>query len=150
MKITSPAFADRLPVPEKYTCKGANMSPPLEFLDVPKEAASLVVLVQDVDSKIPTTLWLVYNIPAPAAYFEEGKLPQGAVEGLSTAGVPGYQGPCPKLFAGIHHFAYRLFALDCFIDASPLADSDLIQRSMEHHILASAELVALSEGEQVS
>lgn len=150
MKITSPAFADRLPVPEKYTCKGANVSPPLEFLDVPKAAESLVVLVQDVDSKIPTTHWLVYNIPASAAYFEEGKLPQGAIEGLSMAGVPGYHGPCPKLFTGIHHFAYRLFALDCFIDESPSADYDVIQRSMERHILDSAELVALSKGEQIS
>ena len=150
MKITSPAFADKIPVPLQYTCAGANQSPPLEFIDVPKNSESLVVLLEDLDSPGQQIHWLVYNIPGDVTHFDEGKIPKDAVDGLSDAGTHGYSGPCPKNFKGVHRFCFRLIALDCMLDVPVVAGAEAIKNEMQGHILAIAELVGVAEGERVS
>jgi Raf kinase inhibitor-like YbhB/YbcL family protein len=150
MKITSPAFADKVPVPTQYTCKGPNISPPFEFLDVPKEAKSLSIIVEDLDSDSKWIHWLVYNIPGNVSHFEEGKIPDNAVNGICNGGTTGYQGPCPKSFSGIHRFAFKLFALDVVLGPRPNADCKVITGEMEGHIIAVAELIGVAEGEQIS
>jgi len=150
MKLTSPAFADKLPVPVKYTCKGSNVSPPLEFLDVPKDAKSLVLIIEDINAKTQWIHWLVYNIPASTSFFDEAKVPEGAIEGICNDGKKGYEGPCPKYFQGIHHYSFRLYALDTVLNVPAFADAKVIQSEMENHIIASAELTGAAEGEQVS
>lgn len=150
MRITSPAFADKQPVPLPYTCNGPNVSPPFEFLDVPKETKSLALVVEDTDSSNQWVHWLVYNIPGHVTYLEEGKIPTGAVNGICNGGTYGYEGPCPKYFHGIHHYCFRLYALDTVLDVPPDADKRTVLSSMEGHILSHAELVGIAEGEQVS
>ncbi|MBI2051671.1 hypothetical protein HYT33_02810, partial [Candidatus Roizmanbacteria bacterium] len=44
MQIASPAFQNNQSIPEKYTCDGDNVSPPLVFSEVPKEAKALVLI----------------------------------------------------------------------------------------------------------
>src|SRR5690606_33654796 len=122
MKITSPAFADKQPVPEQYTCKGINVNPPLEFLDTPKESKSFVILVEDIDSSNQWIHWLVYNIPADVSFFEEGTIPKGSVDGICNGGTRGYEGPCPKYFSGIHRYSFTLYALDIVLTVPDDAD----------------------------
>ncbi len=50
MHITSLAFQNNQPVPVKYTCKGPNVNPPLEFREIPAGAKSLVLMFEDVDA----------------------------------------------------------------------------------------------------
>lgn len=150
MKLTSPAFAEKLPVPVKYTFKGPNVSPPFEFLEVPKDTKSLVLIVEDLDDDKNPIHWLVYNIPASASYFDEGKIPEGSIEGSCNSGHPKYAGPCPKDFSGIHHFAFRLYALDSLLEVPPASDVDVIRPAMQNHVIEMAELIAIAEGDQVS
>jgi phosphatidylethanolamine-binding protein (PEBP) family uncharacterized protein len=49
MKLTSPVFNHNDPIPTPYTCDGSDTSPPLQFEDVPSEAASLVLIMEDPD-----------------------------------------------------------------------------------------------------
>lgn len=147
MKITSPAFAAKLPVPTQYTCKGQNVSPPLEFIDVPKEARSLVLIMDDLDSPNHRIHWLVYNIPGDCSHFDEGEHDASALEGISHMGLQGYEGPCPKDFRGIHHFSFRLYALDSILEIPGPADATMVLSQMDQHVLASAELVGVVEGE---
>jgi Raf kinase inhibitor-like YbhB/YbcL family protein len=150
MKITSPAFADKIPLPVVYTCSGSDQSPPLEFLDVPKEAKSLVLLVEDIDAEKPLFHWLVYNIPAEVTHFDEGKTPTDAIEGICNSGEPGYKGPCPKLFTGIHRYCFRLYALDAMLQIPAVADAPAVLAEIEGHILDKAELLGVAEGEKIS
>ncbi len=63
ISLSSVAFRTGEKIPENFTCKGANVSPPLQFPGVPGEARSLVLVVEDPDA--PTGLfthWLVWNI----------------------------------------------------------------------------------------
>lgn len=150
MKLTSPAFADKLPVPLQYTCKGENISPPFEFLDVPKDAKSLVVIVEDMDSSNHWIHWLVYNIPATVTHFDEGKIPDGSINAICSSGTQGYQGPCPKNFKGIHHISFKLLALDKMLEVKSIADIKVVQSEMQDHILETSEFTGVAEGEQIS
>lgn len=148
MHINSPAFSYDQPVPTPYTCKGENISPPLEFHAVPPEAKSLALVVEDIDALNQWVHWLVYNIPARGKGLEEGKLPQGAVDGVCNGGTHGYEGPCPKYFTGVHHYRFTLYALDTVLDLPVDADTPAVRKQMEGHVLDTAVLIGTAEGEE--
>lgn len=149
MKITSPAFLHHQPVPVRYTCQGSNVSPPLEFSEIPENTESFALILEDIDSSNNWIHWLVYNIPGTIRQFEEGKIPEGSVDGVCNGGTHGYEGPCPIYFAGTHRYRFLLYALDCILDVPYEADSKVILERVEGHILDTAVLVGMAEGEQV-
>jgi Raf kinase inhibitor-like YbhB/YbcL family protein len=79
MKLTSLAFEHGGKIPPKYTCDGENINPPLTVSDVPSEAHSFVLIMDDPD--VPKHLrgdgmwdhWVVFNIPATIRDIKEGK-----------------------------------------------------------------------------
>lgn len=63
-KLTSPVFDANGPIPDKYTCKGENISPPLSIHNPPSNTKDFVLIMHDADSpERPTTQWLVWNVP---------------------------------------------------------------------------------------
>lgn len=148
MHLNSPAFSYDQPVPEKYTCKGPNISPPLEFHEVPAEAESLVLVVEDIDSPDQWVHWLAYNIPPDTRRLEEGRLPEGAVDGVCNGGTHGYEGPCPKYFTGLHHYRFSLYALDTVLDLPYSADTAEVRRRMDRHVIDTHVLIGTAEGEE--
>jgi Raf kinase inhibitor-like YbhB/YbcL family protein len=98
MKLTSPAFDHGGKIPAKYTCDGENINPPLTISDVPTEARSMVLIMDDPD--VPKQLredgmwdhWVVFNIPASLRDIREGKEPRGT-HGTGTGGNLNYYGP---------------------------------------------------------
>jgi hypothetical protein len=112
--LTSNAFADGDPIPREYTCKGADVSPPLAWSGVPPESGALVLLVDDPDAR-DWVHWIVLDLPA-----EDGGLPRAVSptadrlhQGRNDFGRVGYGGPCPP--SGKHRYLFTLYAL-----ASPL------------------------------
>ena len=147
MFISSPAFPDRTIVLKPHTCMGENISPPLEFGDLPPHTKSLVLIVEDRDAPpVPWVHWLVFNIPPNTTTVSAGSIPAGGTEGIANGGTHGYEGPCPKYFLGIHHYHFQLFALDAILDFPPSADKTQVAASMKEHIIDSATLVGLCEG----
>ncbi len=148
MKIVSPAFQDHELIPEKYTCRGPNVNPPLEFHDVPTNARSLVLILEDVDAPAnPWVHWLVFNIPPSARRCPEHSLPAGGTEGLANGGTFGYEGPCPKYFTGTHHYHFKLYALDQVLPLAPDADRPVVLAAMGSHVIEEAQLVGLAVGD---
>lgn len=151
MKLTSPAFEANEKIPPKYTCDGSNISIPLTFEDVPKNAQSLVLLMDDPD--IPEAAkknfkievwdhWVVFNIPPNAGGFMEGKTPPGLV-GKNTRGSNTYGGPCPP--DREHRYFFKLYALDVMLNLDSTATKTDVEKAMERHILARAELIGRYE-----
>jgi Raf kinase inhibitor-like YbhB/YbcL family protein len=149
MKLTSPAFADKQPLPEQYTCKGQNCSPPLEFIDIPSGTRSFVILAEDLDDANQRVHWLLFNIPGQTTHIPEGKIPNEAIEGICNDATKGYQGPCPKYFGGIHRFSFVLYALDTMLNVPGDADRAVILQAMDSHIITQSQLLGVSEGDQV-
>lgn len=139
MEITSPAFENGERIPRKYTCQGPNISPPLQFSNVPDGAKSLALMVEDPDAPAkPWVHWLVFNIPADASGFGEAAIAPGSTQGLCNGNTFGYEGPCPP--ENEHQYLFRLYALDIRLDIPDASDRKVVLREMEGHVLAEAVL----------
>jgi len=147
MKITSPVFKNNELVPPKYTCSGFDINPPLEISDVPKEAKSLALIVEDPNAAVGTWLhWIIWNIKPETTLIEENSLPPEAVEGMTDFGSAGYGGPCPP--AGTHHYYFKLYALDKKLDLKKNSSRDDLEKAISGHVVDSAELIGLYKRHQ--
>lgn len=142
MKIVSPAFLHNTLMPSKYTRDGENISPSLAFSDVPQNAESLVLIVDDPDATTGMWVhWVVYNIKPSTQNILENTIPDGGILGITDFGKAGYGGPCPP--SGTHRYFFKLYALDTQLSLGPNATKKEIEDAMENHVLEKAELVGL-------
>lgn len=142
MTITSPIFKNNEAIPKKYTCDGANVNPPLKISDIPPEAKSLVLIIDDPDAVSGTWAhWIVWNIDPQIDQVEENSVPTGAIEGITDFGSPGYGGPCPP--SGTHRYFFRLYALDIKLGLKNDADREKLDTAIEGHILAETAIIGL-------
>lgn len=143
MKLLSPAFEFNELIPSKYTCQGENISPPLEIVDVPKEVQSLVLIVDDPDAVSGVwDHWLVVNIDPSTTSVAEGEVPTGGEQITNSFGKPDYGGPCPP-DEPVHHYRFKLYALDAKLNAAALNSKADIESAMRGHFIAQAELIGL-------
>ncbi|HVF33629.1 MAG TPA: YbhB/YbcL family Raf kinase inhibitor-like protein [Acidimicrobiales bacterium] len=110
--LSSPAFEDGGPIPERYSCEGANQSPPLEWSDVSGDAVELALVMADFDTEAGIFHhWVVLGIDPDVRSMAAGRLPTGAVLARTTSDNAVYIGPCPP--AGERHeYLLTLFQLD--------------------------------------
>lgn len=147
MKITSTAFQHNGNMPGKYTCDGENISPPLSINDIPAQAKSLALIVDDPDAPIGTWVhWTVWNIDPNTTEIAENSVPKGiagtsAVEGMTSFGTTGYGGPCPP--SGTHRYFFKLYALDTLLDLPASAKAGDIEKATSGHILDKTALIGL-------
>ncbi|MDD5144845.1 MAG: YbhB/YbcL family Raf kinase inhibitor-like protein [Candidatus Pacebacteria bacterium] len=142
MEITSSAFKNDEMIPEKYTCDGENVNPSLKISNVPQEAKSLALIIEDPDAGGGIWAhWLVWNIDPKAFLIEEGSVPKGSIEGTNDYESQSYEGPCPP--SDIHHYYFKLYALDDTLDLDPSSRREDLIRAMETHIIDQADLVGL-------
>jgi len=147
MKLTSPAFSHMGEIPEKYTCDGENISPELHIANVPKEAKSLVLIMEDPD--VPGFVredgmwdhWVVFNIPPDTTVIKEGADNLIGVQGLNTGNTTEYGGPCPP--DKQHRYFFMVYALSEMLDEQYGATKEAVRMAMKHHILQKAELIGL-------
>lgn len=149
ISLTSSAFDPDGAIPEKYTCDGIDISPPLSWTGVAPSAKSLVLIVDDPDAPDPAAPqrtwvhWLLYNIPADTVGLPEGvqvtNLPTGTLEGLNDWERTGYGGPCPPI--GRHRYVHKLYALDVLLPDFRAATKAQLERAMQTHILDQAQLI---------
>lgn len=147
MRISSPAFADNHEIPVDYTCDGENINPPLIIADVPEEAQSLVLIVDDPDAPSGIfTHWLVWNIEPSIEDVSEGEVPQGGVEGENDGNEKGYTGPCPP--SGTHRYFFHLYALDKNLDLKSSADRGEVEDEMDGHVISETQFMGLYSREE--
>lgn len=145
MRLTSPAFSSDGEIPCKYTCDGENMSPPLIISDVPLEAASLVLIMDEPEPPKGASVvdhWLVFDIPPGEQYVPEGEGPEGT-NGTIAAGKVRYHGPCPS--EDEHRYRFQLYALDVELPLPEQTTRKDIEKAMAGHLLARAEMTGRYE-----
>ena len=145
MELKSQAFEDGGRIPSRYACDGDNFSPPLAWSGVPRNARSLVLIVEDPDA--PSGVfdhWLLYDL-APDwnsldinAGPKQG-LPPGALEGKNSYGQLGWGGPCPP--SGEHRYIFQLYALDVKLDLKAGASKQDLRQAMQGHVLDQGTLM---------
>ncbi len=150
LRLTSPAIASGAAIADDYACTGADRSPALAWSDAPQSTKSFALIVDDPDAPRGTFVhWVAYNIPARVTSLAAGVPQTAEIAGGGTNGINsfehiGYNGPCPPP-GKIHHYHFRLFALDSKLTPDDGADAAAIQSAMRGHVVATAELVGTFE-----
>lgn len=145
MTLETSAFSPGQPIPQKYSCEGADVSPPLTWSAPPPGTKSFALIVDDPDAPAGTWLhWLIYNLPPDARGLSEGvsKTPQaaGGVQGENDFRKSGYGGPCPPP-GKAHRYFFKLYALNASLQLPPGAGKSEVENAMRGHILSEAELM---------
>jgi Raf kinase inhibitor-like YbhB/YbcL family protein len=145
IKITSSVFEEDGLIPPKYTCDGADISPPLQWDAVPEGTNSIALISDDPDAPMGTWVhWVIFGLPADTRELAENIppdeiLPNGARQGLSDFGRIGYGGPCPP--SGTHRYFFKIYALDTEIDLPAGANKRQLLKAVEGHILGQGQLI---------
>ena len=154
IRIRSGAFEAGKAIPAKHTGEGQDVSPPLSWTGVPAGTKELALIVDDPDAPRdePWVHWVIYGIPADADALPEGVAktgepagPPGAAQGKNSWGKVGYGGPMPPKGHGVHHYRFRLYALDAALGLPPGAEKGAVLAAAKGHILAEGELVGTYE-----
>jgi Raf kinase inhibitor-like YbhB/YbcL family protein len=160
MALTITGWADGAQIPAKYTQAGEQVSPKLDWTNVPAGTQSFVVNMLDPDVAIQRGTetqphWIVWNIPAAASGLPEGmktgELPDGTRQ-ISASG-PGYRGPGAAATGPLHHYTFEVYALDTKLDitassATPAVNAALetraaVMKAVQGHVLGKAVYVGL-------
>jgi Raf kinase inhibitor-like YbhB/YbcL family protein len=145
MELKSSAFEAGGFIPQKYTCDGPDVSPPLSWSDVPAGTKCLALIADDPDAPMGTWVhWVTWNIPATARALEEDvpkrdSLPNGMKQGTTDFRSVGYGGPCPP--SGTHRYFFKLYALDATLNLPPSTTKKDLEKAMRGRILKQAELM---------
>lgn len=149
LTLSSAAFPNHGEIPARHTCDGHDLSPPLAWTEVPANTQSLVLIVDDPDAPDPAAPkmtwvhWLLYNLPPAARGLPEAvasrDLPAGTREGTNDWKRTGYGGPCPPV--GRHRYFHKLYALDVLLPDLQRPTKAALEKAMQGHVLAHAELV---------
>lgn len=147
-KLSSSAFTEGGSIPTRYTCEGADASPPLSWSGAPAGTKSFALIVDDPNAPDPahpkTTYvhWVAYNIPASVTELADGAgkgaMPTGTGAGMNDWKKAEYGGPCPPI--GTHRYFFKLQALDTTLDLTQATKADL-ESAMKGHVLAQTQLM---------
>lgn len=152
LTLTSSAFKNGDMIPIRHTCDGEGTSPELSWGQVPEQAKSLALVVDDPDSPSGTYVhWVVYNIPPHTKGLTENiprqpHLTDGTKQGFNNSGHTGYFGPCPHI--GVHRYNFKLYALDTKLELRNEATKNDLEKAMKGHILSETCLMGEYERKQ--
>ncbi len=98
MRLYSEAFEDQGILPEKYTCRGEGITPPLTLEEVPQETHTMAIIAESTDGETSRCHWLIYEIPYSVIGLPEG-VPgaasvSGMLQGFNDFDTIGYKAPC--------------------------------------------------------
>ena len=146
MQLTSSAFTEGAAIPAKHTCDAKNVSPALKWTGVPAGARSLALIADDPDAPSGTWVhWILYDLAPTVSELPEDvpkskSIAGGAKQGLNDFQQLGYGGPCPPR-GKPHRYFFKLYALDAQLDLKPGLTKKEVERGMEKHIVAQAQLM---------
>ncbi len=146
LELKSSVFQNGEFIPAKYSCKGDDVSPPLEWSGVPENTKSFALISDDPDAPMGTWVhWVMYDIPADKRSFPEGVrkdmiLDDGSKQGMTDFGRTGYGGPCPPP-GPAHRYFFRLYALDAVPNLKPGLTKQELLNAIKDHVIEKAELM---------
>ncbi|MGA2774875.1 MAG: YbhB/YbcL family Raf kinase inhibitor-like protein [Candidatus Omnitrophota bacterium] len=139
MKLTSPSFGNNEYIPQRFSCRGDDLSPELSIKDIPANTKTLALLVVDPDAPAGLwTHWIVYNIPS-LSRITEASVPGD--QGVNSAGDNAYHGPCPP--SGTHRYIFKIFALDTELKFKSPPDNRAFTEAIAGHVIEEAQLTGL-------
>ncbi len=151
--VVSSVFKDKEFIPKKYTCEGQDVNPELVISNIPDGAKTIAIICDDPDAPIGTFVhWVLWNYPVdgpsvkiPEALPKVEKLQNGAMQGYNDFGKVGYNGPCPPKGHGVHHYHFKIYAVNSLIELNGKVTKEVLERALSSRIIAQAKIVGLYE-----
>lgn len=147
-ELTSSAFKEGERIPDRHTCEGDDLSPPLHWSVPPAATKSFALIADDPDAPGGMWVhWVIYNLSLDLRGLPEG-IPakdhwlNGALQGLTDFKRVGYGGPCPPP-GKPHRYYFKLYALDAVLTLKPRATKNQVLEACKGHVLAEAQLMGL-------
>jgi len=150
LTIESTAFKNNERVPTRFSGDGEDVSPQLSWSGAPDGTAELALIMDDPDAPTaePWVHWVIYKIPADTTALPENVAktetlsdPTGTMQGKNSWGKIGYGGPAPPRGHGVHHYHFKVYALDQTLSVSPGLTKNQLLSAMKGHIVAESELI---------
>lgn len=144
--VTSSAFQPGADIPRKYTCDAEDVSPPLQWENIPAGTKVFAIIVDDPDAPGGTWVhWVIYDLPADKKELAEALpktelLTSGAKQGVNDFRKVGYSGPCPPP-GSAHRYYFKLYALDAATNLKPRATKQQLLDALKPHLLGEADLI---------
>ncbi len=157
IRLTSEAFQPGQPIPKVCTGEGQDRSPQLAWDPAPPEVREWALICDDPDAPTPTPWvhWVIYGLAAdrralPAGLPADATLtsPVAALQGKNSwpsGQTIGYRGPLPPPGHGVHHYHFKLYALDASLQLAPGLSKEELLAALKGHVLATGELVGTYE-----
>ena len=145
MELRSPAFDEGGMIPQKFTCDGPDISPPLKWTSVGDGTKTFALICDDPDAPGGTWVhWVIFNIPGDTRELAENiphqkELPNGTRQGTNDFRKIGYGGPCPP--GGTHRYYFKIYSLDTDLDLESGATKAQLLQAMKGHILGEGQLM---------
>lgn len=140
--MRSTAFNDHDLLPGRFSQEGGNVSPPLEWSQVPDGTEELILFVEDPDAgKTPFLHWLVTGISPGSRGVAEGAVPEGGQEWPNDFGTTGWGGPNPPRHEDPHRYFFRLYALERPLELPAAPHVPDVQRALTDKEIASGTMV---------
>lgn len=147
--VASKMFKSGGAIPVRATAYDKNISPDLNWRGVPKNAQSLVLMMEDPDARSPKPFahWLVANISPRASGLPSGLPPDemlrslGAMQGSSHTSQTGYYGPKPPADGIAHRYHFQIFALDTRLKLPSGFNRQALVDALRGHVLAKGKIV---------
>ena len=144
LALSSSAFGEGEGIPERYTCDGEDVSPPLAWESGPAGTVTYALIMDDPDAPAGTWVhWVLFNLPDDRRQLAEDVPADAGVQGSNSWGRTGYGGPCPP--SGQHRYVFKLYALDTELALEAGADKEALLDAMEGHVLTSDQLTGVYE-----
>jgi len=146
LSVSSTAFQEGESIPDKYTCQGQDVSPPIAWGEPPAGTQSLALITDDLDAPLGVfTHWVIFNIPPASRELTEAvpaqpRLPSGALQGKNNFDKIGYGGPCPPS-GSPHRYQFTIYALDSPLDLKEGASKNEVLDALQGHMLARGKLI---------
>jgi len=152
MTISS-AFKDGDFIPKKYACEGQDVNPEIVVSNVPEGAKTIAIICEDPDAPIRTFVhWVLWNFPVngssvkiPEGIKKLEKLPDGTMQGYNDFGKIGYNGPCPPKGHGVHHYHFKVYAVNNVLELKGKITKKELEKALSGKVLAQAEIIGLYE-----
>jgi len=147
--ITSTAFKHNERVPDKFTCKGQNVSPYLEWSNAPADTKSFVLIMDDPDAPVDIAPphgiwdhWIIYNIPISITKLQEGQIDSNIKILNNSWKEKKYGGPCPPT-GKPHRYFFKLYALNDYLELDENVSKQDLVLALQKHLLAETELIGI-------
>jgi len=144
--ISTTSFPGGGPIPKKFTCDGADVSPELSWTGAPSGTQGFALIADDPDTPVGNwNHWVLFDLPAQTNALAEGmpkvdEVPNGGRQGRNDFRKIGYGGPCPPP-GKPHRYFFRLYALDKMLNLKPGCSKQEVEQAMQGHVLAKAEVM---------